>query len=83
MLSTTFFPMLLILVIVLFIGMRIGGIGIGLMAALPAVESFYIIPTYPTLQGAITLDHSFMIPGLITTLFGTIIAYLIVHYIVI
>lgn len=59
-----------------------------LLAAIPAVNSVFFIPSYPTAVAAMALDttgttrvgkyilnHSFMIPGLVATITSTLVAY--------
>lgn len=62
-----------------------------LLASLPAVNSVFFLPSYPTITAAIELDstgstrigryvlnHSFMLPGLVATATSSLVAYLIV-----
>ena len=63
-----------------------------LIALYPAVNGFFVLPTYGTILAAISFDqtgttkignrlvnHSFMLPGLVTTFSATIIALLITY----
>lgn len=74
------------------LALQLGVLPTTLLAVLPAAESFYVIPSYPTIQAAIALDegktlkvgkmvlnHSFLLPGLIGTLIGCITSYAIVY----
>ena len=74
------------------LALQLGATPTLLLAVLPAAESFYVIPSYPTIQAAIALDegknlkvgnlilnHSFLLPGLVGTLVGCLTSYAIVY----
>lgn len=74
------------------LALQLGAMPPILLAVLPAVESFYVIPSYPTIQAAMALDegkhlkvgrlifnHSFLLPGLVGTLIGCLTSYAIVY----
>lgn len=72
------------------------GLGIpapALMAMFPAVNGYFFIPNYPTIVAAINFDrtgttrigrwvlnHSFMVPGLVSTIVAVVAGLVIVHF---
>jgi anaerobic C4-dicarboxylate transporter DcuA len=91
------FLQLAVLLICIFIGARMSGIGLGVMGMIgifPTVNGHFFVPGYPTLLTAIQFDrtgttrigkyvlnHSFMLPGLVTT-FAAVVAGLALHFII-
>jgi anaerobic C4-dicarboxylate transporter DcuA len=72
------------------IGIALGVGSPALIAAFPAVNGYFFLPTYATLLAAISFDqtgttrigkyvlnHSFMIPGIVATVSSVVIAFLI------
>jgi len=75
------------------LGLTLGIPALTLLAAAPAVNGLFFIPSYPTLLAAVNIDrtgttrigkyilnHSFMLPGLIATFSAVIIAFGLVKY---
>ncbi len=73
------------------LGLSLGIPAITLLAALPAVNSVFFMPNYPTILAAINFDqtgttrvgkymlnHSFMLPGLIATITSVIMSFTLV-----
>jgi len=76
------------------------GIGLGLtspvlIALFPAVNGYFLLPTYPTLLAAISFDqtgttrigkyvlnHSFMLPGMVATLSSVVMGLFIARMVV-
>ena len=74
------------------LGLTLGIPASALLAALPAVNGLFFIPNYPTVLAAVSLDrtgtthigkwvlnHSFMIPGLISTATAVLVAHGLVY----
>jgi anaerobic C4-dicarboxylate transporter DcuA len=73
------------------LGIGLGIPGAALMAMFPAVNGYFFVPNYPTIVAAINFDrtgttrigkwvlnHSFMIPGLVSTITAVAVGFLIV-----
>ncbi len=87
---------LAIVLALIFIGARIGGIGISplaLVAMFPAVNGYFFLPNYPTAVAAINFDrtgstrigrfvinHSFQLAGFTTTIVSIGVGYLIIQF---
>ncbi len=65
-----------------------------LVASFAAVSALFVLPTYPTLLGAVQMDdtgttrignyifnHSFFIPGVLAILFSVLLGFLVVHFV--
>jgi anaerobic C4-dicarboxylate transporter DcuA len=76
------------------VGIALGIPILKLIGLLPAVNSMFFIPSYPTMLAAINfdstgsthsgkflLDHSFMLPGIVATIFSCFISYLLTTFI--
>ena len=72
------------------VGIALGLRPLLLIAIFPAVNGYFLLPTYPTLLAAISFDqtgttrigkyvlnHSFMVPGMVATVSSVVIAFLI------
>jgi anaerobic C4-dicarboxylate transporter DcuA len=77
------------------LGLALGLPAASLIAMFPAVNSFFIIPGYPTLLAAINMDktgttkvgkyvinHSFVVPGLVATVVSILVGFLIAEFVV-
>ena len=75
------------------LGLALGLPVTALIAALPAVNGLFFIPNYPTVLAAVSLDrtgttrigkwvlnHSFMLPGLVSTTTAVVVAHILVQY---
>lgn len=85
-LSTMLFSVAATVVILMPVGLALGLSPYLLMAFYPAANSVFVLPTYGTLLAAVSFDqtgttrigkyllnHSFMLPGLVTTISAVII----------
>lgn len=77
------------------LGLALGLPAASLIAMFPAVNSFFLIPGYPTLLAAINMDktgttkvgrfvinHSFVIPGIVATVVSILMGFLIAQFVV-
>jgi anaerobic C4-dicarboxylate transporter DcuA len=77
------------------LGLALGLPFASLIAMFPAVNSFFLIPGYPTLLAAINMDktgttkvgkyvinHSFVVPGLVATVVSIGMGFLIAQFVV-
>lgn len=75
------------------LGLTLGLPATALLAALPAVNGLFVVPNYPTVLSAVSLDrtgttrigkwvlnHSFMLPGCIATGTAVVVAHLLVWW---
>lgn len=66
-----------------------------LVSSFAAVSALFILPTYPTLIGAVQMDdtgttkigklifnHSFLIPGLLAIIFSVTLSFMLLHFII-
>ena len=76
------------------LGLALGLPVASLIPMFPAVNSFFVIPGYPTLLAAINMDktgttkvgnlvinHSFLLPGLVTTIVSISVGFLIAAFV--
>lgn len=77
------------------LGLALGLPAASLIAMFPAVNSFFLIPGYPTLLAAINMDktgttkvgkfvinHSFVVPGIVATIVSILTGFLIANFVV-
>lgn len=76
------------------LGVTLGISPMSLLALVPAVDSVFILPSYPNIQAALAIDktksthvgkyiinHSFIRPGLVAVSVGLIVAHLLVYFV--
>jgi len=77
------------------LGLALGLPAASLIAMFPAVNSFFLIPGYPTLLAAINMDktgttkvgsfvinHSFVVPGIVATFVSITVGFLLANFVV-
>jgi anaerobic C4-dicarboxylate transporter-like protein len=75
------------------LGLMLGISPLSLLALTPAIDSVFILPSFPTIQVALEVDktgsthvgkylinHSFIRPGMVTVIIGIIVSHLVVHF---